>query len=246
MILRRSRLLLAGAAVALGLGLAACGGSDDGDDGDDANEGAATAESAAAAEAPANIPQPTTDADGNIVCTDEAPDPAPDSETYDEPPEFVIDEALAYTATMQTSCGEIVAALDVENAPNTVNNFVFLSGEGFYDGLTFHRVVPGFVVQGGDPSGDGTGGPGYEFEDELPDDGYPRGALAMANAGPNTNGSQFFIVTGDASALPNDFSRFGEVTQGLDVAQAIEALGDPATQQPSQPVYLYDVEITTA
>jgi cyclophilin family peptidyl-prolyl cis-trans isomerase len=236
----RSRLLLAGGAVALAVGLAACGGSDDGDDDEGAAAGTPTT-----AEAPADVPQATTDADGNIVCTDEEPDPPPDPDTYDEPPELVIDEALAYTATMQTSCGEIVIALDAENAPNTVNNFVFLSEEGFYDGLTFHRVVPDFVIQGGDPAGDGTGGPGYEFGDELPEDGYPEGAVAMANAGPDTNGSQFFIVSGNAAALPNSFSRFGEVTEGIEVAEAIEGLGDPATEQPSQPVYIYDVSITT-
>ncbi len=236
---RRHRLLLAGGAVAIALGVAACGGGDD-----DGQETAATGGDAAAAAAPASVPEPTTDADGNIVCTDEAPDPPPDPETYDGPPEVVIDEALAYTATMQTGCGEIVIALDAENAPSTVNNFAFLAEEGFYDGLTFHRVVPGFVIQGGDPAGDGTGGPGYQFDDELPDDGYPEGAVAMANAGPNTNGSQFFIVTGDASALPNSFSRFGEVTEGIEVARAIEGLGD-ATEQPSQPVYIYDVQITT-
>ena len=95
-----------------------------------------------------------------------------------------------------------------------MNNFVFLAREGFYDGLTFHRVVAGFVIQGGDPEGTGRGGPGYVFEDELPDDGYPPGSVAMANAGPDTNGSQFFIVTGDASALPNDYTRFGRVTRG--------------------------------
>ena len=93
--------------------------------------------------------------------------------------------------------------LDPRRAPRTVNNFVFLAREGFYDGLTFHRVVRGFVIQGGDPEGDGRGGPGYTFADELPDDGYPPGSVAMANAGPGTNGSQFFIVTGDASVLPN-------------------------------------------
>lgn len=195
------------------------------------------------AAAPADVPRPMRSADGEIECTTEEPDPPPSPETYDAPPELMIDESLDYTATLATSCGDIVIALDAEAAPNTVNNFVFLSEEGFYDGLTFHRVVPGFVIQGGDPAGDGTGGPGYEFGDELPEGGYPQGSVAMANSGPDTNGSQFFIVTGDASALPNAFSRFGEVTEGLEVAEAIQALGDPATELPQQPVYIYDVEI---
>ena len=103
--------------------------------------------------------------------------------------------------------------------------------------------MPGFVIQGGDPRGDGTGGPGYQFEDELPADGYQLGDLAMANAGPATNGSQFFIVTGDASFLPNAFSRFGRVIEGLEVALAIESLGDPATQSLIAPVYVYSVTI---
>ena len=135
--------------------------------------------------------------------------------------------------------------LDAENAPITTNNFVELARVGFFDGLTFHRAVAGFVIQGGDPVGDGTGGPGYSFEDELPTDGYALGDLAMANAGPNTNGSQFFIVTGDdATFLPNDFTRFGRVTEGLEVAQGIESLGDPVIDVRVQPIYIYSVTIT--
>ncbi len=132
-----------------------------------------------------------------------------------------------------------------------VNNFVFLSREGFYDGLTFHRVVSGFVIQGGDPEGKGYGGPGYTFPDELPDDGYPAGSVAMANSGPGTNGSQFFIVTGDASALPNSFSKFGRIVKGLRVARTIETFvdpdadpGDPASQTPTSPIYIFSVRIT--
>ena len=133
---------------------------------------------------------------------------------------------------------------DTANAPLTSNNFIELARAGFYDGLTFHRAVVGFVIQGGDPAGNGTGGPGYSFEDELPVDGYELGDLAMANAGPNTNGSQFFIVTGDASFLPPDFSKFGRVTEGLEIALAIESLGDPSTQAMMQPVYIYSVTVS--
>ena len=141
--------------------------------------------------------------------------------------------------------------LDPELAPIATNNFVFLANEGFYDGLTFHRVVPGFVIQGGDPAGDGTGGPGYTFPDELPagEGAYPPGSVAMANSGPDTNGSQFFVVTGDAP-LPAAYTRFGEVTEGLDVAREIEGLadpdappGDPAAQVPSEPAYIESVTI---
>ncbi|MGI9540277.1 MAG: peptidylprolyl isomerase [Miltoncostaeaceae bacterium] len=226
---RHSRLpLLLMLVAALAIGLAACGGDDD------------------EADAPVTVDGPS----GSIVCSTEAPDEPADPQTYDAAGDVGIDPGTTYTATLATSCGDIVVELDPGLAPNATNNFVFLAEEGFYDGLTFHRVVPGFVVQGGDPSGDGTGGPGYQFEDELPDDGYSQGSLAMANAGPNTNGSQFFIVTGDASALGNNFTRFGRVTEGLDVAQAIEGLadpsappGDPASQQPTQTVYINSVTI---
>jgi cyclophilin family peptidyl-prolyl cis-trans isomerase len=155
----------------------------------------------------------------------------------------------SYRATLDTSCGEIVIALDSELAPIAVNNFVALARDGFYDGLTFHRVVEGFVIQGGDPEGNGEGGPGYTFEDELPTDGYPPGSVAMTNSGPNTNGSQFFIVTGQAP-LPNAFTRFGRVTRGLDVARRIESFadpdadpGDPSAQRPTEPIYIYEVTI---
>lgn len=179
-----------------------------------------------------------------VTCTNLEPDMESDRPTFTEPPAFELEDGVTYSATLETSCGTIVLELDAEAAPITTNNFVVLSRSGFYDGITFHRAVPGFVIQGGDPLGTGFGGPGYEFEDELPTDGYALGDLAMANAGPDTNGSQFFIVTGDASALPNDFSKFGAVVEGLEVAQAIESLGDPATQMPVAPVYIYSVEIT--
>ena len=163
--------------------------------------------------------------------------------TFAAPPKLTINRAAKYTATMDTTCGKIVIALDPRRAPLTVNNFVFLARKRFYDGLTFHRAVPGFIIQGGDPKGDGTGGPGYEFRDELPKDGYPPGAVAMANAGPNTNGSQFFIVTGDASGLANDYSKFGRVTKGFDVARRIAALGR-ADQRPSHPVWIRTIRVS--
>lgn len=184
-------------------------------------------------------------------CSARVPDPAAQPATYADAPPMTIDTATTYTATLDTSCGTIVIALDPSEAPETVNSFVFLAREGFYDGLTFHRVVTGFVIQGGDPEGDGRGGPGYTLPDELPDDGYPPGSVAMANSGPDTSGSQFFIVTG-AADLPNAYTRFGTVTEGLDVARTIEAFadpsadpGDPSSQTPSETVYTYSVTIAT-
>ena len=181
-----------------------------------------------------------------IQCNDNKPPEHPDRPTFTEPPKMEIDTAKKYTATIDTSCGKITLDLDAKNAPKTVNNFVFLARKKFYDGLTFHRVVKGFVIQGGDPEGTGSGGPGYEFEDELPQDGYKLGSLAMANSGPNTNGSQWFIVTGpEGTQLQNNYSRFGIVTSGLDVAQKLESFADPQ-QEPTRPLYIFSITITEA
>jgi cyclophilin family peptidyl-prolyl cis-trans isomerase len=132
-----------------------------------------------------------------------------------------------YTATVDTDVGTFTVALNAKAAPKTVNNFVYLSRYHFYDGVTFHRVIPGFVVQGGDPQGTGMGGPGYQFGDELPKAGaYKIGSLAMANSGPNTNGSQFFVITGtQGTQLPPNYSLFGSVISGMDVVKKIEADG---------------------
>ncbi|MBV9664643.1 MAG: peptidylprolyl isomerase [Actinobacteria bacterium] len=138
-----------------------------------------------------------------------------------------IDANKRYTAEMVTSKGTLTIALDPIAAPKTVNNFVVLARYHYYDGIVFHRVIPGFVLQGGDPEGTGRGGPGYRFEDELPAPGrYELGSLAMANAGPNTNGSQFFVISGpDGVRLPPQYSLFGKVINGLDVVAAIDAIG---------------------
>lgn len=136
--------------------------------------------------------------------------------------EQVIDESQSYEATLETDRGSIVIALSPKQAPKSVNNFVFLASEGFYDGLTFHRVVDDFVVQGGCPQGTGVGGPGYKFEDEPVVGDYVAGAVAMANAGPNTNGSQFFICTvDDRRKLDRLYNLFGQVTDGMDVVGSI-------------------------
>ena len=142
------------------------------------------------------------------------------------PPSMQIDASTIYEVTVQTPKGEIRMELDPALAPTTVNHFVVQARSGFYDGLTFHRVVPGFVIQGGDPDGTGTGGPGYKFADEPVKGEYTLGALAMANAGPNTNGSQFFICTEDCqNKLDKAYNLFGYVVEGIEVAQSIE-VGD--------------------
>ena len=141
-------------------------------------------------------------------------------------PQMNINEQATYQVTLQTNKGAIVMDLDPQLAPNTVNNFVNLARDGYYTGLTFHRVVPDFVVQGGCPEGTGTGGPGYRFDDEPVTGEYPLGAVAMANAGPNTNGSQFFICIDDCrSKLAPSYNLFGFVSNGMDVALSIE-VGD--------------------
>ena len=143
-----------------------------------------------------------------------------------EQPEYQIDGSKIYRTTITTNRGTIVMDLDPQLAANTVNNFVGLARQGYYDGLTFHRVVPDFVVQGGCPEGTGRGGPGYQFRDEPVVGEYTLGAVAMANAGPNTNGSQFFITIDDCQRkLTKDYNLFGYVIEGMDVAQATE-VGD--------------------
>ena len=142
---------------------------------------------------------------------------------WSSPPEMTIDSTTSYSATLQTENGDIILQLFATESPLTVNNFVFLARQGYYDGVTFHRVIAGFMAQGGDPTGTGAGGPGYTFADEV-DNGlsFDRpGLLAMANAGPSTNGSQFFITYAPTPHLTGKHTIFGEVLQGMDVALAI-------------------------
>jgi len=187
---------------------------------------------------------------------DEEPDAAPEGppcspvagkSTFPNPPPSSIDKAKSYRATVETDVGTFSVDLDDDKAPQTVNNFVFLARNQFYDCVPFHRVIPGFVVQGGDgEKGDGTGGPGYNIADELPAPGpYPEGALAMANTGqPNSGGSQFFVITGpEGMQLPPQYSRFGMVTDGLDVVKKIEADGSP---QGDPRVVHYMLKVTIA
>ncbi|HVW47796.1 MAG TPA: peptidylprolyl isomerase [Solirubrobacterales bacterium] len=148
-------------------------------------------------------------------------------------------------ATLQTNAGPITVEFFDEDAPKTVENFRKLAGEGFYDGVIFHRVIPDFMIQGGDPEGTGTGGPGYTFEDEFNDHKVVRGALAMANAGPNTNGSQFFIVTtGAAPWLDGKHTVFGEVVEGMETVDAIEASETDARDKPLEAKTIESVELS--
>jgi len=165
------------------------------------------------------------------------------SKQYPAPPPLAIDAAKRYTATLETSAGTMTAELLPGEAPLTVNNFVFLAGEGFYDGVVFHRVIAGFMIQGGDPTGTGSGGPGYRFRDEPVRLEYKRGTLAMANAGPNTNGSQFFIMHADYG-LPPNYTIFGRLTAGHDVLDAIATAPKGANDRPHDPVTIDTVTIT--
>jgi cyclophilin family peptidyl-prolyl cis-trans isomerase len=164
----------------------------------------------------------------------------PATKTYSAPPAMSIDQNKKYTATIKTSMGEMVAELYAKDAPNTVNNFVFLSREGFYNGVVFHRIIKEFMVQTGDPRGNGTGDAGYKFNDELSGpQKYEKGTLAMANAGPNTQGSQFFICHGArATTLPKNYSIFGKVTTGVEVLDKIAGVQvrNSPSGEPSQPV----------
>ena len=151
------------------------------------------------------------------------------------------------TATMSTNHGDITFELFDEDAPKTVENFRKLAGDGFYDGVIFHRVIKDFMIQGGDPTGTGTGGPGYTFEDEFNQHRIVRGALAMANAGPNTNGSQFFIVTTDAAPwLDGKHTVFGQVVSGMETVDAIEGLPTGARDRPEEDAVIERVELDGA
>ena len=147
-------------------------------------------------------------------------------------------------ATLHTNHGAIELEFHDADAPTTVENFRKLAGEGFYNGVIFHRVIPDFMIQGGDPTGTGSGGPGYEFEDEFNDHPVARGALAMANAGPNTNGSQFFIVTADACQwLDGKHTVFGRVTSGMDVADAISQVETGPSDRPREDIVIERVDL---
>ena len=163
--------------------------------------------------------------------------------TYNSPPPMVIDPAKSYTATMETTAGTMVLELFPQEAPLAVNNFVFLARDHFYDGVIFHRVIRGFMIQGGDPTGTGRGGPGYRFPDEPVQRPYTRGILAMANAGPNTNGSQFFIMHADYP-LPPNYTIFGQLIEGEEVLDKIATAPTGPQDRPLNPVVIKSVRIS--
>jgi cyclophilin family peptidyl-prolyl cis-trans isomerase len=180
------------------------------------------------------------------LCTVALAQEKKEKKRYDAPPKMQIDPNKKYTATIDTDKGKIVIDLFAKEAPKTVNNFVFLAKEGFYDGLIFHRVIPGFMIQGGDPTGSGRGGPGYQFENENKDTKKPfdAGAVAMANAGPDTNGSQFFINDAASPWLkPDAYTMFGHVTQGQEVVHAIATVEKDENDRPREEVHIKSVTI---
>ena len=165
---------------------------------------------------------------------------------YSNVPPIAIDVTAQYTAIIRTNLGSMVIELFADQAPVTVNNFIFLVNDGFYNGVIFHRVIPSFMIQGGDPTGTGTGGPGYRFQDEIVAGlafDQP-GRLAMANAGRGTNGSQFFVTTVPTPSLNGNHTIFGQVTQGQDVADAISRTRTGAQDRPVAPVVIQGIEIT--
>jgi cyclophilin family peptidyl-prolyl cis-trans isomerase len=172
---------------------------------------------------------------------------APTLQQFEQAPAMGIDPAKRYTATMNTSMGTLLIALDAINAPLTVNNFVFLAGYHYYEGVSFHRIINGFMCQGGDPTGTGRGGPGYRFADEPVKQRYQLGSLAMANAGPNTNGSQFFLISGsNGVSLPPQYNHFGQVVKGLEIVDAMQRVETDRNDRPITPVVIESVTITVA
>jgi cyclophilin family peptidyl-prolyl cis-trans isomerase len=162
---------------------------------------------------------------------------------YGSAPPMSIDPSKHYSAEIETSAGTMTAELFPQDAPKTVNNFVFLAREGFYDGVIFHRVISGFMIQGGDPTGSGRGGPGYRFDDEPVKRRYERGTLAMANAGPNTNGSQFFVMHADYG-LPPSYTIFGKLTAGEEIVDAIASAPKDSNDRPREPVSIKGIRIS--
>ena len=183
---------------------------------------------------------------GSSECDDvEAPETREDGGATQ--PTETLDPALTWTLTFETSCGEFVVTLDLESAPDTTASLVALAESGFYDDTVFHRIIPGFVVQGGDPTASGEGGPGYQTVDPPASDAaYVHGVVAMAKSpqeAAGTSGSQFFVVTGDDAGLPPDYAIVGDVTEGLGVVDLIGTLGDPATEEPTQVVLIESVTV---
>ena len=221
--------------VAVGALLAACG--DDSTTNDAADTTAAVSETTAAAvSGTGGLPEGCAPADGS----------AAKQATFSEYPPVCIEAGTSYAAVIETNHGTLHATLRADIAPMTVNSFVNLARYHYFDGTTCHRAIQNFVVQCGDPTATGTGGPGYEFPDELPQEAYQIGSIAMANSGPNTNGSQFFIISGpNGAALPPQYSLFGQVDEeDLPLVAALDALANPSDGAPLEPIDIVSVTIT--
>jgi peptidyl-prolyl cis-trans isomerase B (cyclophilin B) len=217
-----------GIAVALAAVLAGCGGS--------------------STKSSTPPPPPTSQSTSGSGCP-QVSAPAPRTESR-KPPGKPLDASKTWTATVETSCGSFTIKLDAKGSPNTASSFASLARSGFYDNTTFHRIVPGFVIQGGDPTATGGGGPGYSVVDKPPaSTSYPKGVVAMAKTQTEpagTSGSQFFVVTGDASFLTPDYAVLGTVVDGMPVVDKIGKLGDAQTEQPTQPVVVKHITISSS
>ncbi len=191
-----------------------------------------------------DTPSSTTQTTQKTSTTEEGKTNSMTSKTYSKPFDMQLNDGVDYKVVLQTSFGNITIDLFEKESPKTVNNFVSLAKDGFYDGLTFHRIIKDFMIQGGDPAGDGTGGPGYKFEDEFNAKKLVKGSLAMANAGPNTNGSQFFIVTTESTPwLDGRHTNFGQVTEGMDIVDKISLVATGNNDKPVTPVTIDKIEV---
>jgi peptidyl-prolyl cis-trans isomerase B (cyclophilin B) len=201
-----------------------------------------------------------SDSGGKAAATPSAATTSTGCEKVDKPapksvklpkPKTALDPAKTYVATISTSCGDFQITLDAKRAPRTGGSFQYLAGKGFFDGTTFHRIVPGFVIQGGDPKGDGTSGPGYKVVEAPPKDlQYAKGVVAMAKTqleAPGTSGSQFFVVTGESTPLPPEYALLGKVTGGQAVVDKIAAADtDPSSEQPVEPIVIRSVKVAAS
>jgi cyclophilin family peptidyl-prolyl cis-trans isomerase len=191
-----------------------------------------------------DTPSSTTQTTQKTSTTEEGNSTSMTSKSYTKPFDMQLKDGVDYKVVLQTSLGNITIDLFEKESPKTVNNFVSLAKDGFYDGLTFHRIIKDFMIQGGDPSGNGTGGPGYKFEDEFNTKKLVKGSLAMANAGPNTNGSQFFIVTTESTPwLDGRHTNFGQVTEGMAIVDKISLVATGDNDKPVTPVTIDKVEV---
>jgi peptidyl-prolyl cis-trans isomerase B (cyclophilin B) len=244
---RTGHVLLAAVLCALALFAIACGDDDD-DSGNSDGGGSAAQSPEEPAPEETQPAEPEQQAEGGC---EEVAQPEPRQDGGAKRPTGRLDPAATYVVTLKTSCGDIAIRLDQKTAPKTTASFAHLARTGFYDGTVFHRIVPGFVIQGGDPTGTGTGGPGYSTRDVPPQNAaYVQGTVAMAKSGAEpsgTGGSQFFIVTGPDAGLPPDYALVGKVVKGQAVADEIGQLGDPASGgagTPLQPVVIEGAEVT--